>query len=107
MRLVGPGSGKYNLRTKPGEEARRYTIGSKAGPKEPPIGDGVGVGRYSPEYGVGIGTGRKSQIRDRIKEKAPEKGPGFNQAPLSDRGPKWTIGRREELLLAVGDMLVD
>ncbi|OHT00345.1 hypothetical protein TRFO_08017 [Tritrichomonas foetus] len=96
----GPGAGKYNTRPNTGGPA--YTIKSKKYPKNDGVVEGPGGGKYLPDYDKVLPSRPKTAILEKHEHKPDGPLPGYVDLGGTFAGPKWTIGRKEELEITPG-----
>ena len=96
----GPGAGKYN--TRPKTTGPAYTIKSRKYPQNDGIIDGPGGGKYMPDYDKVLPSRPKTSILERHDPKPKGPLPGYVDLGTTMQGPKWTIGRKEELAITPG-----
>lgn len=96
----GPGTGKYN--TRPSTAGPKYSMKARQWPNDQGGADGPGGGKYYPDYNKVLPSEPKTQILEKFKEKQPETTPGYVDLGTTNKGPKWTIGRKEPLAVSPG-----
>ena len=96
-----PGPGKYN--PVPVTTTRSYSIASKADVPKPGPPDTPGPGAYSPDYDVEMKSSVKTVILGRHDPKDDGPGAPYQELGSTLGGPKFTIGRKEEVPVNDGE----
>ena len=94
-----PGPGAYQVPSSFGN-GRKFTMKGRDFPPEK-LNDNPGPAQYAPDYQKLMG-GRKTEIGKRLPDKKPTSMGQYYVLPDPDRGPAFTIGRRDNLEIQAG-----
>lgn len=97
-----PGPGKYNTREEK-TSGPKWSLKARNFQKDEGVIDGPGPGKYLPDYDKVLPQAPKTQIHVKTtSDKKPEPGPGYVCLPDPQKGPKFSIGRRDDSDVAPG-----
>ncbi|OHT12649.1 hypothetical protein TRFO_17474 [Tritrichomonas foetus] len=99
-----PGAGRYDVPSDgmKGKRAPKWTMKGRNFPPNEDEHAGPGPAANAPDYTKMLPQGRKTQILEKFHEPKKEQGPGYYDPEKPPTGPKWTIGRKEDLGITPG-----
>ena len=96
-RADNPGPGAYNIEPKFAREAQKSCMHVRTGDPMGINSISPGPGAYSPDYMTQKKRAPSAAMHIRPKDPTPDTTPGYTNLGSTLTGPKFTIGKREEL----------
>jgi hypothetical protein len=94
-RIENPGPGAYETTAPMGNEGVKYTLKSRVSPGDARMSPGPA--EYTPDYTKTKVSVPWSTMHIRPDAPKPDSTPGYLDLPSTLAGPKWIIGRRDEI----------